>query len=199
MGEGTWNRGMNHTVERGKENVERKPEKQGKPGGGGGAGGGGTVVMDLGVDEFDVTVSEVVVRLLRVLLSLPWRLRCFVVFGSRIRGDWKPWSDTDVLIILETGKPLRWGRFWELDLPDWFYRLAGQASADERIFTPDQFERLLERGGLTALDALEEGVALYDDGYWRRMKTIFEKMKSRGRLVKMEDGWQINPESALEA
>jgi len=42
---------------------------------------------------------------------------------------------------------------------------------------------------LTALDALQEGVALYDDGFWKEAKETFRKAKKEYRLRKIKNGW----------
>ncbi len=148
-----------------------------------------------GVNELGLPVDESLGKLLK-LLAERYKLRAFVVFGSRARGDWKPWSDTDVVIILELDAPLKWGKLWELDLPKEAFRLAGRACVEERIFTPKQFRELLRSFGFTALDALEEGVVLYDDGFWEGLKSEFEEMKRKKVVQKTEKGWILRSASA---
>lgn len=91
-----------------------------------------------------------------------------------MRGGWKPWSDTDVVMIIEVERP-RWGTLWELGLPKKVVLKAHKANLELRIFTPEGLA--LNEGSLTALDALEEGVVLYDDGFWRGMRITHLKMK----------------------
>ena len=146
----------------------------------------------LGVGEFGEDISGILGRVLKALTQAPLvKLRSMVVFGSRARGDWKPWSDTDVVLIVEVKKPLKWGTLWELGLPEDVIVDAHRAYIEPRIFTPEGFRRALSLGSLTALDALEEGVVLYDDGYWREMKELFSKMKRSGQIEKMPFGWKI--------
>ena len=51
--------------------------------------------------ELGENVSAAPTEIIEALLRRPYRLRSFVVFGSRARGDWRPWSDTDVVIIID--------------------------------------------------------------------------------------------------
>ncbi|NJE61058.1 nucleotidyltransferase domain-containing protein [Thermococcus sp. 21S7] len=42
------------------------------------------------------------------------RVEEVIVFGSRVRGDWKEESDLDVLVMLDEIKPEDWDRVGEL-------------------------------------------------------------------------------------
>jgi len=146
----------------------------------------------LGVGEFGEDVSAVLAEIIKALLKGPYRLRSFVVFGSRARGDWKPWSDTDVVIIIDgLNKPLRWRALWELDLPEDVVNKAHDIELEARVFTPEEFEEMLRSFSLTALDALEEGVVLYDDGFWRKMRAVFERMERDGLVKRIDGGWKV--------
>jgi len=133
--------------------------------------------------------------IIKALLRGPYRLRSFVVFGSRARGDWKPWSDTDVIIVIDgLDRPLKWRALWELGLPEEVVNRAHDIELEARIFTSEEFEEMLRSFSLTALDALEEGVVLYDDGFWRKMQSIFRRMKRDGLIKRIDDGWKVLPE-----
>ena len=149
-----------------------------------------------GITEFGDDVEEELKRLLRGLLSCPHKLRSFVVFGSRARGDWKPWSDTDVVIIIEAREIAKWAPLRGLGLPEDALEAAERSCVEARVFTPERFRELLRSFSLTALDALEEGIVLYDDGFWRELKTEFERMKASGQVEKIPIGWRVKPNSA---
>ena len=152
-------------------------------------------VARFGLNEHGEPVDTAVEGFLELLLTKsPFKLRAFVVFGSRARGDWKPWSDTDVLLIMDgiEGKTL-----WEVmrELSDVWDGLRGLplAGIEPRIFTPGEFSELLRRRtSLTVLDALEEGVVLYDDGFWRGVRAEFEEMKKKGLVEKTPTGWKVS-------
>ncbi|RLI38053.1 hypothetical protein DRO60_03850 [Candidatus Bathyarchaeota archaeon] len=146
-----------------------------------------------GLNELGEPIDATVERFLELLLrKSPYRLRAFVVFGSRARGDWRPWSDTDVLLVMEgvEGKVV-WGAMHELGLSWADFKGLPPAGLQARVFTPDGFRDALRAFSLTALDALEEGIVLYDDGFWRDVKAEFEEMKRRGIVKKTSFGWEV--------
>ena len=149
-----------------------------------------------GTTEFGADVEEELHHLLKGLLSCPHRLRSLVVFGSRARGDWKPWSDTDVVIIVEAKSIAKWAPLHGLGLPRDAVEVAERSCVEARVFTPERFRELLRSFNLTALDALEEGVVLFDDGFWREVKAEFERMKASGWVEKIPIGWRIRRGSA---
>ena len=115
-------------------------------------------------------LREVVERLSRSL-----DLVAVVLFGSRARGDWGPWSDYDLLIIA-------WFREGYLDR----IKLVLDILADVKIpvephpYTPQEALEMLRRGNPTIVDALEEGVVLYDSGWLEVLRGELERMKERG-------------------
>jgi len=120
----------------------------------------------LGVGEFGEDIGAVLAEIIEALLKGPCRLSGPSWYlGSRARGDWKPWSDTDVVIIVDgLDKPLRWRALWELDLPEEVVNKAHDIGLEVRIFTSEEFEEMLRSFSLTALDALEEGVISHRPG-----------------------------------
>ena len=104
-----------------------------------------------------------------------YRLHAAVLFGSRARGDWGPWSDYDLLVIADFREPYleRLSRVLELledvDLP-----------IEVHPYTPEETEQMLEKGSPTIVDALEEGVTLYSTPTLQRLREKLEKMRRRG-------------------
>lgn len=152
------------------------------------------VIARFGLNEHGEPIDRALEGFLDLLLKeSPFKLKAFVVFGSRARGDWKPWSDTDVLLIMDglEGKTLQ-----EVmrELKGVWNGLANLPAAgiEARIFTPEEATKLLhKRTSLTILDALEGGVTLYDDGFWSKLKAEFEDMKKKGLVKKTPGGWEI--------
>ena len=131
-------------------------------------------------------LREVVERLSRSL-----DLVAVVLFGSRARGDWRPWSDYDLLIIA-------WFREGYLDR----IKLVLDVLADVKIpvephpYTPQEALEMLRRGSPTIVDALEEGVVLYDSGWLEVLRRELETMKERG--LKRSNTTIILPRSISE-
>ena len=136
-------------------------------------------VLDLGVDEFGERVMDQVKAYMKALGERGISLRSVVVFGSRARGDYKPWSDADVLVIAEN-LPIvkRWETLWI-------------GEVEPRGYTPREFMRALLSLDMTALDACCEGKVVYDDGFWELALKEFEKVKEIYELTKLEDAWEI--------
>jgi len=107
-----------------------------------------------------------------------------VLFGSVVRGDFGVGSDIDILIVSE-------------DLPKNFnerlrllFNLNPSTAPLEPVgYTPKEFTDLLKRRHPTALYAMDEGIPLYDDGSYIKMKKLFERLKVELKLVKGESGW----------
>ena len=118
--------------------------------------------------------SKLLDELVERLRRLPG-LRAVVLFGSRARGDWGPWSDYDVLVIADfrEGYLDRLARVLELlaDLP---------APVEPHPYTPEEAEAMLRRGHPTIVDALEEGVVLYGGPELERLRSLHGELKRRG-------------------
>ena len=61
------------------------------------------------------------------------------------------------MIIVEAESIAKWAPLHGLGLPS--------DAFEARVFTPERFRELLRSFNLTALDALEEGVMLFDDSF----------------------------------
>lgn len=101
--------------------------------------------------------------------------RCVILFGSLTRGTYNTVSDIDLVVVSE-------------QLPDGFFdrlevlqRLNKTRRAIDAFgYMPAEFEEMLQRGHVTALDAVADGVPLHGEGYFRQLKAMFEDMVRRG-------------------
>lgn len=135
--------------------------------------------VDLGRDELGEDVLKLVYGYKVALEERGVRIRSLLVFGSRARGDYKPWSDIDVVVVAENlPKVKRWEILWV-------------GEVEPRGYTPEEFLEALWRLDLTALDACDEGRVIYDDGFWQEARGLFERVKEFYGLRKVEDGWQV--------
>jgi hypothetical protein len=111
-----------------------------------------------------------------------------VVYGSMARGDYKAHRDWDVLVVLrrDPGVPVL----------DRFLAYAG-LSPDGWVqvfpYTVAELEDMFASFHLTVLDALEEGVVVYEDGTWRGLHQRFLELRGTGTLRRLHTGrtWQI--------
>jgi len=95
-----------------------------------------------------------------------------ILFGSRARGDWLPHSDYDLLVVAD---------FQESFL-DRIYELSGLARGPVEFhpYTLDEVKDMLRRGVPSIVDALEEGIVLYEREEFGEVRRLFEEMKRKG-------------------
>lgn len=82
------------------------------------------------------------------------------MIGSVARGDFNLWSDIDVVVIAEA-LPDR--------LPDRMELLSREAPAGIQAvgFTPDEFRAALVKNNPMAVEAVEQGIVLAGEGFFR--------------------------------
>ena len=119
-------------------------------------------------------MNEVAKRALE-RLSRALKLKGLVLFGSRSRGDWKPWSDYDLLIIadFEEGYMERIPKILELlsDIP---------AHVEPHPYTIEEAKAMLRRGNPIIVDALEEGKVLYSTPELEELIEEYRRLKEAG-------------------
>ncbi|MEX0568158.1 MAG: nucleotidyltransferase domain-containing protein [Candidatus Njordarchaeota archaeon] len=112
-----------------------------------------------------------VVRLLRDNLSLI----AVILFGSRARKDWGPWSDYDLLIIAD---------FQEKYL-DRIGNILGilkkiKIPIEPHPYTLEEAISMLRNGNPIIIDAIEEGKILYASQKLEKLYEEYHKLKRRG-------------------
>lgn len=98
-----------------------------------------------------------------------------ILFGSRARGDWRPWSDYDILVIADFREKYldRIARILEIvgDIP---------LDIEPHPYRLDEALEMLYRGSPTIIDALEEGIVLYSTRDLERLVEAYRELKKRG-------------------
>ena len=80
------------------------------------------------------------------------KIRAVVAIGSRASGDWKPWSDIDIIIVCER------------DVRHALASIPGFGTIDPRLYTPDGLIEGIAKCEVELVEAFERGLVLYDDG-----------------------------------
>ncbi|MEM2927238.1 MAG: nucleotidyltransferase domain-containing protein [Candidatus Bathyarchaeia archaeon] len=146
--------------------------------------GGRRKEVDFGSTELKMNVKSGLEKYVKLLLDSSLKVRTIVIMGSRARGDWKPHSDTDILVIAENFPQDHSGLLVALNPPE-----VWGLSLEPRAYTPKDFLDAIWALELTALDAIQEGIVLYDDGFWMEAKKAFQRAKRAYRLRRISDGW----------
>lgn len=107
-------------------------------------------------------------------------LRSVILFGSCAKGTAQPYSDIDILIILNK-KLANWTerRDLEIELRKRFYRTVGQVSP--KVGSVEELEAALKAHNPLILNILDSGVTLYDDGAFAKLKEHLIKPQSSQR------------------
>ncbi|RLE47898.1 MAG: nucleotidyltransferase domain-containing protein [Candidatus Methanomethylicota archaeon] len=108
-------------------------------------------------------------------LTSSYKIHAIILFGSRARGDHKPWSDYDLLIIGEFDKPF-------LD------RIGDVLKTLEEIklpiepfpYTPREAQDMLKKANPTIVNALEEGKPLYTSQTYQKLVKQLQELKRKG-------------------
>jgi predicted nucleotidyltransferase len=115
-----------------------------------------------------------------------------VVYGSMARGDYDASSDWDVLLVVrsDAGLPIlqRFLRFGALSSDGWVQVFP---------YTTGELETMFATFHLTVLDALEDGIPIYDDGTWAALRARFLHLRNTAVLTRLERprGWKIVEQS----
>ncbi len=98
-----------------------------------------------------------------------------ILFGSRARGDWGPWSDYDVLVIADFKEAYleRIGRIIEL-------LRNVKIPIEPHPYTLEEAISMLYRGNPTIIDAIEEGVFLHSTPEAQKLLNEYHRLKSKG-------------------
>ena len=98
-----------------------------------------------------------------------------ILFGSRARGDHKPWSDYDILIIANFEKSY-------LDRMRDVIELLGdlRIPIEPHPYTPEEAELMLRKGNPTLVDAICEGIVLHKDERFACIEEIYRELIGKG-------------------
>jgi len=110
-----------------------------------------------------------------------------LLFGSRARGDYKPWSDYDILVIADFEEKYldRIGRILEItkDLA---------VNVEPHPYTLEEAIEMLKKGNPIIVDALSEGVVLYASEKFSKLVGTYRELVERG-LKKTETSVVVPP------
>ncbi|MEM3392005.1 MAG: nucleotidyltransferase domain-containing protein [Candidatus Bathyarchaeia archaeon] len=98
-----------------------------------------------------------------------------ILFGSRARGDFKPWSDYDLLVIADFKE-----RY--LDRITNLLEVISDVKLNIELhpYTLDEAVEMLRKGNLTLVDALSEGVILYQNEDFNILRSTYKELVKRG-------------------
>ncbi|ADI31179.1 nucleotidyltransferase domain-containing protein [Staphylothermus hellenicus] len=122
------------------------------------------------VVEENKLLERAVNRLVKIL-----NVKGIILFGSRARGDWMPWSDYDILIIADFKEKY-------LDRIKTVLDIIGDIplNIEPHPYTLREALDMLRKGNPLIVDALEEGKILYATNDLEEIIKEYEKLKKKG-------------------
>jgi len=123
----------------------------------------------------------------KILAEKGEKIVSIILFGSMAKGTYTKHSDYDLLLIVSGEKLSFKERLYEYSKPSngWVEALA---------YTREEAKAMLESFNPLILDALKDGKVIYDRGFWKQLKNIFEKLLAKGIITPKESGWTIRRE-----
>ena len=102
-------------------------------------------------------------------------VKAVILFGSRARGNWKPWSDYDILIIADFKE-----RY--LDRLKKVLEIVDNISLEiePHPYTLEETLKMLKKGNPIIVNALEEGKILYSTKDLEKLVETYKELKRRG-------------------
>ena len=115
----------------------------------------------------------------------PLKPRTIILFGSYAKGDFTESSDIDLCLIAGT---MPGNELARRTVPD----MQGIPKVRVIGFLPDGFLQYLEDMRFLAFDIVAEGIPIYDDGLYRKIRETFDDVVQKHGIVKLPRGWQIS-------
>jgi len=112
------------------------------------------------------------------------KVKCIVLHGSMARGDYSYSSDVDLLIIVSEESKRIDERIYE-------YSEYSNGWVEPLVYTEEEIIKMFNDFNPLILNALKNGVALVDDGFWSELKKKFIEMENEKKLNRRGNSWII--------
>ncbi len=103
-------------------------------------------------------------------------IKALILIGSRARGDWKPWSDIDLLVVVDKDEDK--------------YKIP-VGIIDARPYTISELLEGIEKCEVEIIEAFEYGKVILDDGTWAEMRSRYAEVKKKYGIERYRGGWRI--------
>jgi len=109
--------------------------------------------------------------------------KCVILFGSYAKGNFTEGSDIDLCVIAER-------------LPEDELRrrtLVGLYNTPKITamgFYPQEFINFLKKRRCFVYDIISDGIVVYDDGFFEKIKSVYEGCICKFQMIRETDGWR---------
>jgi len=113
------------------------------------------------------------------------RLRCITLFGSMAKGTYDAYSDYDLFIVVDDEEEADFLK----RLDDYLKLTSGGVQLF--VYTESEVVHMMKDFHTLLLDALKDGVSIYDMGLWGELKERLDHLMAEGVLKPLPKGWDI--------
>ena len=128
------------------------------------------------VHENPATVIDDIPKYVKKLEENGVKIKAIVAIGSRARGNYKPWSDIDLIFIVEDVKDKE---FFTIGI------------VDPRVYTVSEAIEAIKLCEVELIEGFEDGKVLYDDGTWNNLRELYVQVKEVYGIERYGDGWRV--------
>jgi len=101
------------------------------------------------------------------------------------KGTYTIFSDYDVLVIVSEDSDRFIDRLWK-------YGRLSDGYVEPVVYTLSEVKKMFKQNHTLLLEALKDGIPLYDTGFWKTLRQKFEKKLKRREIIPKKNGWIIN-------
>ena len=124
----------------------------------------------------------------KVKSTLNEKLICSILIGSRVRLNFNIGSDIDLILVGNWFNDKLFERINEikekLQIP--------LLPVDYFLYRPTEILKFIEQGNPMILDGFTEGICLFNNKYYQKIRKVIEKQISLGIISKKEKLWKIH-------
>ncbi len=102
------------------------------------------------------------------------KIKCLILFGSRARGDFGPYSDVDLILIADFSKNFLERAYSLLILNE------SRFNFELFCYTEEEFEKMFTSGNALILDAIYDGIPLEGFHFFELYKNKMNEMIQKG-------------------
>lgn len=126
----------------------------------------------------------------RTNLIKRFRPVCIILYGSRAKGTFTNFSDIDIIVISNSFEHDFISRIKELINAN-----TSMLPIEPLGYTEAEFEAMLNSCRITALDAVREGIPLFGEDYFGKLRMRLKELEKTG-LHKGRVSWRIPAEAS---
>ena len=125
------------------------------------------------INQSNKKIVEYLSELIKEIKNI-YSLNCAILFGSQARGDFVPYSDIDLIFIGDFKEKFTKRGDMIYKKHNWKWGL------DAFCYTPQEFDDMFSMGIVSILDAIDEGICLLGEDFFKEYKAKLKILKNRG-------------------